>query len=753
MRKNDGRWHLQVRMPGAAAVVRDSRSRRNGGGGKRQVPKRSSSSAAALQRSRSPGGAASSSAGDDVVATGYTQFDADLPPLDAPVIVPRTRGRHEKEKKKERPSSVIIPSSSSSSSSSASDRQVRFLQDHDGCENVRGSPSPLGSSSASSSGVSSASSSPPTEKARSPNKRSISMNHHHLQRHQRHHRRLSPEGRASSAHSSSTSLSPGGGSDISLNEDDVTCAICLDLLHRPRSLPCGHTFCLICLQNYANSCRTIITCPSCRGAAQVPKEGVVGLPPNVTLAEMAQIIKERRLDKGKYICGICNGITDVLECGHCKGMFCKGCGAPHLKQVRTEVEELRQRLVAARDTFSCRVEEDEVQDMRKDSQKRSESLSQDIDEVLGSCSSQTEEQQMEWEELNQLHASLKRLLKATSNAKGPRVTLDEASLSLSTSSLIAAEDAEPKEEDDEDRPLTSQDHSLHYRIKGTLSRMRWGQHLGERPAGVAVNPNNSDIFVTGSDTCRIFVFDSSGRQIGSFGSRGHNDGQFLCPIGIAFSHVSNEVLITDKWKHCIHVFDTDGNFIRQLGRKGKGYGHFSSPEGIATDRQGRIYVADTCNHRVQILDSDGVFLKELGVVTSVTLGDGQRYTKSEFNEPTGVAASLDGSKVYVADAGNHRIKVFNGLTGERELMFGSRGKHKGQFESPESIVVDAEGFMLIGDSGNGRVQVFRPNGNFVRFLGSRGNNHGEFGWVSGVALSKSFDVVVTDFKNNLVAVF
>ena len=58
-----------------------------------------------------------------------------------------------------------------------------------------------------------------------------------------------------------------------------------------------------------------------------------------------------------------------------------------------------------------------------------------------------------------------------------------------------------------------------------------------------------------------------------------------------------------------------------------------------------------------MLDSDGVFLRELGVISSETLQDGRRYTKTEFNEPTGVAASLDGSRVYVADAGNHRIKV------------------------------------------------------------------------------------------------
>lgn len=47
-------------------------------------------------------------------------------------------------------------------------------------------------------------------------------------------------------------------------------------------------------------------------------------------------------------------------------------------------------------------------------------------------------------------------------------------------------------------------------------------------------------------------------------------------------------------------------------------------------------------------------------------------------------------------------------------MFGSRGRNKGQFESPESVAVDDEGFIVVGDSGNGRVQVFHPNGRFVR---------------------------------------
>lgn len=62
----------------------------------------------------------------------------------------------------------------------------------------------------------------------------------------------------------------------------------------------------------------------------------------------------------------------------------------------------------------------------------------------------------------------------------------------------------------------------------------------------------------------------------------------------------------------------------------------------------------------------------------------------------------------------HPLQVFDGVSGARVQSFGTRGLNKGQFESPECILVDPQGFILVGDSGNGRVQVFRPNGNFVR---------------------------------------
>ena len=46
--------------------------------------------------------------------------------------------------------------------------------------------------------------------------------------------------------------------------EDVTCAICLSILHEPASLQCGHTFCSRCVQT---ALRRTAACPVCRQPA------------------------------------------------------------------------------------------------------------------------------------------------------------------------------------------------------------------------------------------------------------------------------------------------------------------------------------------------------------------------------------------------------------------------------------------------------------------------------------------------------
>ena len=72
--------------------------------------------------------------------------------------------------------------------------------------------------------------------------------------------------------------------------------------------------------------------------------------------------------------------------------------------------------------------------------------------------------------------------------------------------------------------------------------------------------------------------------------------------------------------------------------------------------------------------------------------------------------------MYVLDAGNARIQVFDG-DGKYVTQWGTKGTGEGEFDfgtghGPEdfagSIAVDDEGFIYVADVGNKRIQKFAP---------------------------------------------
>lgn len=122
--------------------------------------------------------------------------------------------------------------------------------------------------------------------------------------------------------------------------------------------------------------------------------------------------------------------------------------------------------------------------------------------------------------------------------------------------------------------------------------------------------------------------------------------------------------------------------------------------------------------------------------------------KTILNTPTGIAVIED--KIVVADTGNHKIKIFdiqNNLLGE----FGALGRERGKFRSAEAVAIDSMGLILVGDGGNGRVQVFKSDGTLIKVFGGR--NHGEFGWISGIVVTEDLDIIVTDSKTRRLVIF
>ncbi|XP_053566077.1 tripartite motif-containing protein 59 [Bombina bombina] len=79
-------------------------------------------------------------------------------------------------------------------------------------------------------------------------------------------------------------------------EEELTCSICYSIFEDPRILPCSHTFCRNCLESVINSSENYLwrpsmlrlTCPSCRGIAELSATGIRGLPVNFALKSIIE---------------------------------------------------------------------------------------------------------------------------------------------------------------------------------------------------------------------------------------------------------------------------------------------------------------------------------------------------------------------------------------------------------------------------------------------------------------------------------
>ena len=81
-----------------------------------------------------------------------------------------------------------------------------------------------------------------------------------------------------------------------------------------------------------------------------------------------------------------------------------------------------------------------------------------------------------------------------------------------------------------------------------------------------------------------------------------------------------------------------------------------SPFGVAVDASGYIYIADAGNSRIRMVTtSTGKISTVAGNGESGYSGDGVLATSAQLYAPTGVAVDASGN-IYIADGENHRIR-------------------------------------------------------------------------------------------------
>ncbi len=200
--------------------------------------------------------------------------------------------------------------------------------------------------------------------------------------------------------------------------------------------------------------------------------------------------------------------------------------------------------------------------------------------------------------------------------------------------------------------------------------------------------------------------------------------QLNVPYGVAPDGAGN-LYIADTDNHRIRKIDAAGNIATVAGTGQQGYGgdsgaataaQLNSPYGVAPDESGNLYIADTGNHRIRKVDAAGNITTVAGDGTSGFSGDNGPAIAAQLNAPFSVALDESGH-LYIADAGNHRIRWVDAADGNIATVAGTGQQGfngnggpatQAQLDGPYDVAVDLAGNIYIADAFNGRIRKVSP---------------------------------------------
>lgn len=99
-----------------------------------------------------------------------------------------------------------------------------------------------------------------------------------------------------------------------------------------------------------------------------------------------------------------------------------------------------------------------------------------------------------------------------------------------------------------------------------------------------------------------------------------------------------------------------------------------------------------------------------------------------------------------------RIQVFQ-PDGTFIKSFGSHGEGDGQFDAPSGILIDLDGNLVILDSDNFRIQILDSEGKFLLKFGERGKDDGQIQDIRGAIIDHDGNIAATDPSLHKVQVF
>ena len=192
----------------------------------------------------------------------------------------------------------------------------------------------------------------------------------------------------------------------------------------------------------------------------------------------------------------------------------------------------------------------------------------------------------------------------------------------------------------------------------------------------------------------------------------------------------------------------------------------TKPTGIAVDLIGDVYISVSNNHRLRVVS------KKTGNITTIAgngvatfSGENLQSTLSSMNYPLGIA--FDASRnIYFSDYGNHRIRMINIITGIITTVAGNGNSvfngdnvlaSTASISYPRGICFDKAGNLYIADHGNHRIRMVTKNTGIITTVagtGTQGYNgdlrkatSAHLNWPSDITFDASGNLYIADTFN------
>jgi DNA-binding beta-propeller fold protein YncE len=248
------------------------------------------------------------------------------------------------------------------------------------------------------------------------------------------------------------------------------------------------------------------------------------------------------------------------------------------------------------------------------------------------------------------------------------------------------------------------------------------------------------IFVADTELKTVFVIDAKAKAVER--REGNSRAPLAMPAGVAVDS-QDRLFVSDAVLHSVICFSPSGSPIAYFGTSALG-----RPGGMAIDRQrNRLYVADAKDSRIAVFDTAS--LKFVGYFGGPSKPG--HPTDGTFLSPTNAAVDRRGN-LYVADTGNYRVQIFD-PSGKFIGKFGTQGDAPGEFIRPKGIAVDSEGHVYVADAEFNNFQILTPEGKPLLAVGALGSDPGQFALVAGLYIDSEDQIYTTEMFRGRVQVF